>query len=119
MDNEKDKFEEGDGKGEGGEFQTAFPSPADVPTLKNPKGFESAFPEDTGEEPINPPLMCIHGCGRPAKFGNLKVSEFGHGQPGDPPRCEKNMSDCPTVSRKAIRAAKRDGRLGRRWVSRF
>lgn len=102
------------------EFPTAFPNPADVPGLKNPEGFESAFPETTGTPPGEDGILrCIHGCGRAAQFGDLKRSEFGHGQPGDPPRCSKNMSDCPVVSRKAIRAAKETGRLGRRWVSRF
>jgi hypothetical protein len=115
-----DKFQEDDAPEEQPEekFQTAFPNPADVPSLRNPEGFQSAFPEDTGMGPVKEELLCIHGCGRAAKFGNLRASEF-HSQPGDPPRCEKNMSDCPAVNRKAIRAAKRDGRLGRRWISRF
>jgi len=78
--------------------------------------FQTAFPEDV--EPKEGEILCSYGCGRPAKYGDLRGG-FGKGQPGDPPRCELYHGECPKVNRAAIRAAKQAGRLGRRWRSRF
>jgi hypothetical protein len=75
--------------------------------------FQTAFPEDG--EPAG--TLCFYGCGRPAKFGDMTAG-FAQ-RANDPPRCASKMSDCPAIARTAIRAAKRDGRLGRRWRSRF
>ena len=63
-------------------------------------------------------ILCYYGCGQEAKFGNLRQGS-GYSQPGDMPRCSKQMSDCPVVRQKALRAAKINGRLGRRWINRF
>jgi len=73
--------------------------------------FQTAFPEDT--EPESGEVLCQYGCGQPGKY-------FGSGpRGGELPRCAAKMSDCPAVAGKATRAAKKAGRLGRRWISRF
>jgi hypothetical protein len=74
--------------------------------------FQTAFPEDQAAEDG---VLCRYGCGQPAKFGNLRGGVEG----GDPPRCSGKMSDCPVVKGTALRAAKKAGRLGHRWQSRF
>jgi hypothetical protein len=75
------------------------------------KEFQTAFPEDEELEPGE--VLCRYGCGRPGKY-------FGAGpQGGELPRCSLNLADCPVAGRTAIRAAKKAGRLGRRWRSRF
>jgi hypothetical protein len=73
--------------------------------------FQTAFPEDTEPDPEQP--LCRYGCGRPGKY-------FGAGpQGGELPRCSLYIADCPKAGRTAVRVAKKAGRLGRRWISRF
>ena len=77
--------------------------------------FQTAFPEDTEPQPdeIDPAradqVLCHYGCGRPGKY-------FASGpRGGELPRCSKQISDCPARGGVAIRAARRAGRLGRRF----
>lgn len=73
--------------------------------------FETAFPEDRELEPGE--VLCQYGCGRPGKY-------FGAGPAGgELPRCDLYLINCPVAGRTAVRAAKRAGRLGHRWRSRF
>jgi hypothetical protein len=87
--------------------------------------FQTAFPEDTQpaetdeefDHRMNTPesgeVLCQYGCGRPGKY-------FGAGpRGGELPRCSAKLIDCPKAGRTATRAAKKAGRLGRRWISRF
>jgi hypothetical protein len=76
--------------------------------------FQTAFPEDTEQqEPDREHPLCQYGCGRPGVY-------FASGpRGGELPRCSYRISDCPMMGGKAIKAAKKAGRLGRRWQSRF
>src|SRR5271170_5514533 len=98
-----DKFQEGDGLEP--EFQTAFPE--DTKPRETDEEFDRRMEEAQSGE-----VLCHLGCGRPGQY-------FASGpQGGELPRCSRKLTDCPVVGRTAIKAAKKAGRLGRRWVSR-
>jgi len=84
--------------------------------------FQTAFPEDFPEERDPDVIMCRWGCGQPAKYGNLRPGLQGGDPPccsGDPKTGRVSKGECPAIKGAALRAARRAGRLGRRWQSRF